>query len=673
MIFKRAGGESRVLGGWCLGLLAVAACGGRAANSPDVGAAGASVEETGAGAGGQTADGGAFETAPPRLGWSVRDATPYSRTGHALVLDEANDRLILFGGGGVDVWALPLSGARANHWQQIFAEGNETPAGGTTQTAVYDPEGQRMLVLSSDDSNYGSTLFALSLGDTPTWSVLAGRGRQPGEEIHGASLVLDQTGKRLIFVGAGPGKTGTWALGLDSDPVWSRLVDSPDTKLFGGTAVLDAARQRVLFFQAPTAGPSQVWEMPLAGGDWRLVDELTCGASWKGSVTFDPEGEQAIFMASACGINTYSVADPLQSRQREQPDFYSFGPGVLDTKRGRVLYFSGGLLASATEYGKLIGNGVAALSLTNLKLTTLVDDTLGQTSGEVAVWDSKRKAVIAFGGYGIDNTTTRMRVANGSWEILDSEQAPPGKAAYDPVSGCIFGFGDQRNSASKAQRLCPGGHWESLTTEGPEHGRGNGLIIDTARRRMIVHSGEIDAGYPDARAPDETWALSLDGEPSWSKLETHGDSPGGRSGEAAIYDAAQQRMIVYGGLRGNDVESDGPGDLHALDLESLQWRSLDATGTRPQHARVAAMFDAEQRRLIVLDRGVSGFEPADVYALDLSGAPTWHHYCSLGTGLPGYSLVGSDTVQQPVLVPDGLFVGVRDGAFRFDLNTPYCD
>jgi hypothetical protein len=58
---------------------------------------------------------------PPGPGWSIRDATPYSRTEHATVLDEARDRmLVIRAAGGLDVWALPLSGPGKQQWAQIL-------------------------------------------------------------------------------------------------------------------------------------------------------------------------------------------------------------------------------------------------------------------------------------------------------------------------------------------------------------------------------------------------------------------------------------------------------------------------------------------------------------------------------------------------------------------------
>src|SRR3954470_22480699 len=87
---------------------------------------------------GDTAGGGSGNAGPPPAtagtkdtvlvptdaGWSIRDTTPYSRTEHATVLDEARDRMIVIGGrAGLDVWALPLSGPGENQWTKILPKG----------------------------------------------------------------------------------------------------------------------------------------------------------------------------------------------------------------------------------------------------------------------------------------------------------------------------------------------------------------------------------------------------------------------------------------------------------------------------------------------------------------------------------------------------------------------
>ncbi|HEX7668241.1 MAG TPA: hypothetical protein VF395_01590 [Polyangiaceae bacterium] len=162
--------------------------------------------------------------APRTGGWSLRDDVPYARLGQTAVLDEENDRMIVFGGGANDVWALPLSGPSAREWTQLFPEG-QYPAAHTTgsllfgDSAVYDPVGRRMLLLPTGRPVTGGEvdevrLFELSLTNAPRWKELLIAGPSPGAEIQSGRLALDVRGRRLFAAGGTYQKGGVWSLSL---------------------------------------------------------------------------------------------------------------------------------------------------------------------------------------------------------------------------------------------------------------------------------------------------------------------------------------------------------------------------------------------------------------------------------------------------------------------------
>jgi tetratricopeptide (TPR) repeat protein len=61
-------------------------------------------------------------------GWTIVDDVPYPRSDDTAVLDEGNDRLIVFGGLASDTWALPLSGPRGNVWTELATTGDHPSA-----------------------------------------------------------------------------------------------------------------------------------------------------------------------------------------------------------------------------------------------------------------------------------------------------------------------------------------------------------------------------------------------------------------------------------------------------------------------------------------------------------------------------------------------------------------
>jgi hypothetical protein len=63
---------------------------------------------------------------------------------------------------------------------------------------------------------------------------------------------------------------------------------------------------------------------------------------------------------------------------------------------------------------------------------------------------------------------------------------------------------------------------------------------------------------------------------------------------------------------------------------------------------------------------------AQLFALDLRGPPLWHEFCSPGI-TPAATIDVEGSASGLVLVPDGLFLSLGGGAFRFDLDTPYSE
>jgi hypothetical protein len=632
--------------------------------------------------------------APSRAGWSIRDATPYSRTEHATLLDEARDRLIVIGGAaGFDVWALPLSGQDMNRWTQILPEGDSPPvddvnAGGAV-SAVYDPFGQRLLVLRADSYQFNTPrVWQLTLNDSPTWHELALEGPAPGAELDQGKMVVDRSGKRVLVVGGGLNSSGTWALSLAGQARWSRLADAPAQEthtrspfpigINTGALFIDSASERAVLITGGVRDASHVWTMPLTGGDWTLESSGSCGADYDTTSTYDSAHDRVVFIGNNCGISTYSLANAeWQAFARSHdPSQSSYAiSSVDDPQRGRALFFSGGISA---------GNATTALRYDDLSLSVLVPNTLGISPGGTnGVWDEQRQALISFGNYGSDGAArTRMHGlrAGDRWLDIAGSQPPFSVGVYDAKGQAVIAVGHPYQGATSEDvvRLSstPGSDWEIMPAAGgPEVRDWPVAVYDSTRQRLVVHGGEADGGYPPAKYFDDTWALSLDGDPQWTELVTSGDSGGARSRQAAIFDPVAQRLISYGGSLAIDsvgFPSVGPGDLHQLTLDdSLEWSEMHALGTGPARADgVLTLYDPKGERMLALDK-------TQLFALTLNGDPTWHRFCEPGMAMPGsipWFVFGNGPSETLLgLAPDGLFAALGDGTFRFDLDTPYCD
>jgi hypothetical protein len=98
--------------------------------------------------------------------WTTLAATgtpPSPRSGHTAIHDAAHDRMVVFGGGDNQTWALDLGTLQ---WTQLAPAGT-LPGPRSAHTAVYDPDQGRMIVFAgSDGSTFLNDVQILTWGST---------------------------------------------------------------------------------------------------------------------------------------------------------------------------------------------------------------------------------------------------------------------------------------------------------------------------------------------------------------------------------------------------------------------------------------------------------------------------------------------------------------------------
>ncbi|MBI5171216.1 MAG: T9SS type A sorting domain-containing protein [Candidatus Eisenbacteria bacterium] len=219
--------------------------------------------------------------------WS-QGPEPAPRRGHTAILDEWNDRMIVFGGlgdGGAlgDVWELPLSGPPL--WSLIVPAGT-APAARFEHAATYDPIRQRMLVTGGRNAGaYFDDVWELSLGATPAWTQL-----YPGtpscvtyRAYH--TLVHDRARDQFIEFGGDnyglPGCTQTWALHDVGQSWWEEIVtNSRPAWRYEHSAIFDRSWDRMLVFGGvhfsfgpgdPAREFGDVWELEPGAPSWQQL------------------------------------------------------------------------------------------------------------------------------------------------------------------------------------------------------------------------------------------------------------------------------------------------------------------------------------------------------------------------------------------------------------------
>src|SRR5262249_37654411 len=135
--------------------------------------------------------------------------------------------------------------------------------------------------------------------------------------------------------------------------------------------------------------------------------------------------------------------------------------------------------------------------------------------------------------------------------------------------------------------------------------------------------------YQDGALGD-VWALSLSGAPAWSEVTASGPQPPARFSHAGIYDPVRDRMIIFGGYLGDAFDN----SVWALSLSGApEWAPVAAEGTPPTpRDAMTAVYDPVRDRMLVFGGWAATTFDGNVWALSLSGTPTWSTLATAGTG-----------------------------------------
>lgn len=110
---------------------------------------------------------------------------------------------------------------------------------------------------------------------------------------------------------------------------------------------------------------------------------------------------------------------------------------------------------------------------------------------------------------------------------------------------------------------------------------------------MIVFGGQDALGYQF-----DVYVLSLGASPTWSKPSVTGPAPSGRMGHTAIYDAANQQMVVFGGFDGSGEMS----DVQFMSLPSsppFSWLPTPVNSGPVKRTEHAALYDGLRQQMVI--------------------------------------------------------------------------
>ncbi len=291
-----------------------------------------------------------------------------------------------------------------------------------------------------------------------------------------------------------------------------------------------------------------------------------------------------------------------------------------------------------------------------VSLTPTPDPVYGSPDGRNAasvVYDPASNRLIVFDGC-LGNC---LPIANDLWVLTNANDSggtpawirllPAGSApgaresmasVYDPGSNTMIVFGGQNGCCGNqityndvwtlqhANGLGGTPTWVQLFPSGgpPEGQTALSAVYDAANNKMIVFGG---LPYQAQTYRNGVWVLShangQGGTPVWTNIVAEGapGSPSPRAGHSAVYDSAANRMIVFGGSA-TALYNDTWVLTNANGTGGIPvWSQLSTTGGPPApRTAFGSVFNQASGRMTIFAGSSSSGHLNDVWVLSLSGS-----------------------------------------------------
>jgi len=476
----------------------------------------------------------------------------------------------------------------------------------------WDPVRGRMVVFGGRSTTGArNDVWAVTSGPPVRWEQLSPLGTPPSPR-YAHTMVYDSLRDRMIVYGGSPNTNSplgdVFELTLSGTPTWNPIAAAnPPPARLAAVAIYDPIGDRMIVFGGLSGFDNlgDTWQLSFASGT--------------------PTWTELVFSDPTPGKRSWSAAiyDPVEQRMVISGGGIGEGPP-------RVVY----------------GGDVWALSLTGTPAWNklpVVGTLAGGRRGHAAMYDSDHRWMVLFGGWNgsswrsdvsvldLDNMSLSPATAQTEWP-WECERAC---LAYDPVAkrGVLFGGGHGTSGISRAWSLSltPDPWWSHLEPAPPPR-NGSAAVYDPTRRELVQFGGKSNFGSPQTQViePDQdTWSLSLTGDPIWHVLAAPGTPvPSPRDGPTLVRDPAHDRLLMFGG---SGPIGECPNDLWSFDLSSRQWSQLTPAGPLPPGRYYAGgAFDPVRSRLFIFSSENFGVLLDDLWELDFEPTLNWTRLSTVG-------------------------------------------
>lgn len=241
-------------------------------------------------------------------------------------------------------------------------------------------------------------------------------------------------------------------------------------------------------------------------------------------------------------------------------------------------------------------------------------------------YDSVRDRVVSFGGY-------NGAFFGDTWEYDGTSWTSPGVfgpgnradsfMAFDSARGVMVLFGGLRPSGTILKDTWEyGGAWAQRDTTGPSRRWIQRMAYDSDRGVTVMFGGATAGGVLG-----DTW--EWDGT-TWTQIPIAG--PSARYGHAMAYDSQRGVVVLFGGQNGFSFGDTVLGDTWEYDDTSMTWTQLPIAGPSPR-SFVKMVYDAARERVVLF----GGYDGAQMVGdtWELVSEPTGVEEVTTGDGVEG--------------------------------------
>jgi galactose oxidase-like protein/thrombospondin type 3 repeat protein len=386
----------------------------------------------------------------------------------------------------------------------------------------------------------------------------------------------------------------------------------------------------------------------------------------------------------------------------------AYHTSVYDTATNRMTVFGGGTGQFCSGAAPLkndvwvltSADGSAAPTWNQLFPTGSAPAARG---GQAAVYDPLTNRMIVYGGdlsigncFSAVNDVWVLTNANGlggtpSWMQLAPTGGPPQlrqqpKAVYHSATNRLIVYSGNNNGCvpfnlgevwvlSNANGTGGAPVWTQLAPTGapPVPRTADSLVYDAANNRLIIFAGST---APDGFYQNDVWVLAnadgLGGTPNWTQLAPSGPLPSIRVDHTAVYNPAVNQMVVFGGYVGGNRFNDVWVLSNANGLGGTPaWTQVTTTGGPPaQRSGHTAVYNPTSNRMtIYAGADTSCFARGDLWTLaDVTSEPDTD-----GDGVPDGSDNCPSTSNPDQADTDGDGVGDACDNCRITANADQAD